>query len=100
VSIHTEQYPSAGQQVTLADGVHLITPDGVIDAGGRTMLLQDWWDRLAGGSWSRTAGNIACLNYASRTATAGLPLDDKIVYVKDLEWPTYGHLVHQSEVST
>jgi hypothetical protein len=63
---------------------------------GAQYEVEDWWDRLSGGtSWMFSNGNMACLHYALRSALAGLPPDDEVLYghINNL-----GHLVHVTEV--
>lgn len=78
--MHTESHPLAGKTVK---------------ALGEEYRLEDWWDVLTGGSWMNADGNPAAMNYAVRSAVAGLPLDDEVVYGKV---GAFGHLVHVSEL--
>lgn len=57
--------------------------------------LEDWWDRVYGKSWMYSEGNPAALNYAYRSGTNGLPINDEVVYVKI---NGMGELVHESEL--
>ena len=63
--------------------------------GGSELLLEDWWDRVAGKSWMYCDGNPACLVYAMRTSGKNVPIDDEVVYGKMY---SYGHLVHVTEL--
>jgi len=65
------------------------------DIDGAEFSVEDWWDRLTGGSWLDTVGNPACLIYAIRAATCGLPKDDEVVYGK---YMSMGILIHVSEI--
>ncbi len=53
------------------------------------------WDELTGGSWMFADGNPACIIYALRAGVSGLPVDDKVHYVKI---NGLGHLVHETEL--
>lgn len=87
---HPHPHPAAGLTVRLEDGDAL---------GGRPaaeLIVEDWVDRVMGGSWMFMKGNPAALTYAVRAA--GLPCDDEVLYGKD---PTTGrgHMVHNSEIA-
>lgn len=85
MSIHAQPHPLAGRTVTVDLGY---------GDGSEPFTIEDWWDRVGGGSWMDAAGNPACLKYAMRSAVAGLPLDNEVVYGK----AGFGHLVHDSEL--
>jgi hypothetical protein len=87
---HKEPRPKAGQVVTvkLKGG----DPDRI---NGQKYRLEDWWDRVTGGSWMNAVGNPAAIKYAMRNGFAGLPLDDEVVYGKV---DGLGHLLHVSEL--
>lgn len=58
--------------------------------------VEDWWDRVSGGSWTTAQGNPAALKYAVRTGIAAcVPTDDEVVYGKI---GGLGHLVHVTEL--
>lgn len=80
-------HPMAGKTVT-------IRPDAV-DLGGQEYRIEDWWINVAGISWMVAEGNPAALKYAIRSACAGLPTDDEVLYGKV---GGLGHLVHVSEI--
>lgn len=84
-----DKHPLAGQTVILKCKPD---PDGL---DGREYCLEDWWENIAGKSWMVCNNNPACLKYATRSAFAGLPLDNKVVYGKV---GSFGHLVHVSEL--
>lgn len=78
--IHAEPHPLAGQYV-------------IVDAGAGPPFeyrIEDWWDRVSGGSWMFADGNPACLVYAMRTA-GRTPINNEVVYGD-------GMLVHVSEI--
>ena len=83
--VHTEAYPDAGKTTTIAVG----------EFAGQPYRIEDYWDRVGGKSWMYMNGNPACLNYAVRSAIAGLPLDDEVLYGKI---GMFGHLIHISEL--
>lgn len=64
---------------------------------GDEIRVEDWWDRVSGGSWMTAEGNPAALTYAMRTGLScpEVPTDDEVVYGKV---GPYGHLVHVSEL--
>lgn len=81
--MHSDPHPLAGQTVTVDIG-----------DGPEEYRLEDWWDRISGGSWMDATGNPAALGYAVRTA-GKTPIDNEVVYGK-AGWA--GHLVHVSEI--
>lgn len=62
---------------------------------GEEVEVEGYWDDVTGGSWMWAQGNPACLVYAMRSATKGLPVDDEVVYVK---YGGFGSLIHVSEL--
>lgn len=92
-AIHSSPHPQAGQTVTIKDGVTDPAQGAVI--GGAEYRIEDWRDRVGGGSWGEANGNPACLHYAMRIAGNGVPPDDEVVYGKI---GAFGHLVHASEI--
>lgn len=62
---------------------------------GQEFVVEDWWENVAGRSWMACNGNPACLKYGMRSAFAGLPTDNEVVYGKV---GMFGHLVHVSEL--
>ena len=81
--IHSDPHPQAGQTVTVDIG-----------NGPQPYRIEDWWDRVSGGSWMNATGNPAALNYAMRSA-GRTPIDDEVVYGKA---GSFGHLVHVTEI--
>lgn len=59
------------------------------DLAGRDIVIEDWWDRVAGKSWMHCTSNLACLAYAMTVPVP--PLDDEVVYGKI---GSFGALVH------
>lgn len=88
--MHTEAHPQAGTTVVVQIKGHL-----QLDNGTHNFRLEDWWDRLTGGSWMTADGNPAAMMYAVRAGTTGLPIDDRVVYGKI---GPFGHLIHVSEI--
>lgn len=84
-----DKHPLAGKAVTLPADMKATS------AEGKTYFIEDWWVNVAGQSWMNATGNPACLGYAMRSAAAGLPLDDEVVYGKV---NGLGYLVHVSEL--
>lgn len=92
---HSQSHPLAGQTVPVrfAGGGHpqiARSADGPVD-----FVVEDWWDRLTGGSWMPATGNPAAMVYGMRAGFAGLPPDDDVLYGKV---GAFGHLVHVSEL--
>lgn len=88
-SSHSTPHPLAGQTVTVTAALHSDEP------GDHEFRVEDWNDRLFGVSWMDMQGHPASLVYAMRSAMAGLPLDNEVVYGKV---QGFGHLVHVSEI--
>ena len=83
----------AGKTVTLKNDIH--DPyNGHIPAGTE-YRVEGYWDDITGGSWMYADGNPACLNYAIRSVSANLPLDDNVLYGKI---GAFGFLIHTTEV--
>lgn len=91
--IHQAPHPLARVAVRLLPGV--TDPARGLVIAGAGLRVEDWWDRIAGKPWTDCDGNPACLQYAARSALAGLPLDNEVVYGKITG---FGHLVHASEL--
>lgn len=84
---HASTHSLAGQEIKLAAG-----------SVAETLIVEDWNDRVFGGtSWMDMQYHPASLVYAMRSAVAGLPLDNEVVYGKA---QGLGHLVHVSEFAT
>ena len=92
--IHDKRHPLAGKTAKLRADFH--DRSGEL-RGGLDYRVEDWWDRLGSGSWMNCTGNPACLKYAMRSAFAGVPTDDEVLYGKI---GAFGHLVHVSEIET
>lgn len=90
--IHKEKSELAGKSIKIkADANGL---------GGMEILIEDWWDRIAGKSWMICSGNPACLNYALRTGTSkdlSIPNNNEVVYGKI---GGLGYLVNIIELET
>jgi hypothetical protein len=87
MSIHAKPFTGAGQTFALdAKGIE-----------GAQILIEDYWDRVAGGSWMFAEGNPVAMAYAIRSGlvSTGLPIDDEVVYGKV---NGIGHIVHVSEL--
>ena len=88
--MHEESHPDAGKKRIIKDDRQ---HHGVPNFGGSEIRIEDWWDKLTGGSWMFAEGNPACLNYAMRSVD--LPIDDEVLYGKI---NNLGYLVHVSEL--
>lgn len=62
---------------------------------GSEVRVEGLWKDVTGTSWQYSNGNPAALNYAMRSAIAGLPLDDNVYYGKI---NGLGFLIHESEL--
>lgn len=80
--IHPTPHALAGQTGSLKDG--------------RTLQVEDWWDRVAGQSW-QFSQTPAAFNYALRTSIDALPLDNEVIYGHDAQG--IGHLAHATEIA-
>jgi hypothetical protein len=67
-----EPSPLKGKTVKIKDDVPKI--------GGLTYEVEDWWQNLSGKSWKVSEGNPACMMYAMRIGSQGIPLDDDVLY--------------------
>ena len=75
--LHKEKSPLANQKLKIKTQANEI--------GGKEILVEDWWDRVAGKSWMNCDGNPVCLNYAMRTGLSmdiSVPTDNEVVYGK------------------
>lgn len=86
MTIHKDDHPLRNEVVKIAAGAF----------AGHDYRVEDWWDRVAGKSWKWCDGNPACLEYAMRSASEALPVDDEVVYGKI---DGFGKLVHVSQLS-
>ncbi|QWY82316.1 hypothetical protein SEA_PHISHY_42 [Gordonia phage Phishy] len=91
-TIHPEPHPMADRAVVvLAQSISTETPQPMV------FMVQDYWDRVTGGSWQTAVDNREALAYGLRAGFADLPLDDEVLY------GTIGSttvLVHVSEIMT
>lgn len=91
--IHSNRHSLAGKTVTLNSKAKDIIQGQVVP--GAKFVVEDYWDRIGGKSVWLTTGNFAAMNYALRNQTAGLPMDEEVVYGKI---NGLGHIVHVSEI--
>ena len=56
--MHTQNHPQAGEVVKIKKGVFK----------GADYRIENWWDKLTGGSWKFADGNPACIEYALRSS--------------------------------
>lgn len=90
---HIDSHPLMGQIVTVIfKGDH---PQ--LESGAHEFEIEDWNDRVFGGSWAFMSGNPAAMIYAMRAGINHLPIDNEVVYGKV---GAFGHLVHISEIVT
>lgn len=88
-----DRHPLAGQTVQLNDKATDPVRGAVVP--GAIFRIEDYWQNVAGGSWMHAGSNPTALVYGMRSALAGLPLDNEVVYGKV---DGLGHLVHVSEL--
>ena len=91
--IHQETHPMAGKTVKLKEGID----HPQFELSGADFWVEDWWDRVTGGSWMFADGNPAAMIYGMRSGVAGLPTDNEVIYGK---FGGLGVLVHVSEIET
>jgi hypothetical protein len=91
--IHLEPSEFAGKTVN----VKLVSEHIHLDGMDHVAEVEDYWDRVTGGSWMFADGNPAAMVYGMRSGFSGgkIPLDDQVVYVKI---GPFGHLLHTSEI--
>jgi|AntAceMinimDraft_16_1070373.scaffolds.fasta_scaffold32490_5 hypothetical protein len=88
--IHTEKSKFAGKEIKIKDEANQL--------GGRKILIEDWWDKISGNSWTNNPGNFACSNYLNRiefSSKIKIPLNDEVLYGKI---NGLGYLVHINEI--
>lgn len=86
--IHGESSELAGKTVKIKQQITKF--------GGAEYRVEDWWDRVSGGSWMFAIGNPACIEFAVRTGLVDAsPTDDEVLYGKI---GSFGHLFHISEL--
>jgi hypothetical protein len=85
------------QTESLLAGTKVKIKSEAMELGNLELLVEDWWDRVAGKSWMQSNGNPACLKYAMRTGMSNMniPNDNEVVYGKI---NGLGYLVHISEL--
>ena len=79
--IHQKEFDLAGQNVKLKNG--------------EVFRVEDWADRVLGGSWMFQKGNPCAIKYAIRAGCEGLPTDNEVLYGKI---GAFGEMVHVSEI--
>lgn len=82
IQIHDKPHPLAGTTVKVKDG-------------GEEFRIEDWADRVYGGSIWKANGNPAAMAYGIHAAMKNLPVDNEILYGK-VGWQ--GVLLHVSEI--
>jgi hypothetical protein len=88
--MHTDPHPLAGQTIKVDFG----TTGGNIQ-GVQEYCVEDWWDRLTGGSWMQADGNPAAVMSTGSPATPERMAYNEVVYGKV---GAFGHLAHVSEI--
>jgi len=87
--LHQEPSKLAGKTVKLKEGIGE-------EIENQQYTVEDWWDKVTGGSWKDATGNPAALKYAMRSGLNGdANFDDEVLYGKV---GPFGHLVHISEI--
>lgn len=82
IQIHDKPHPLAGTTVKVKDS-------------GEEFRIEDWADRVYGGSIWKENGNPAAMAYAINAAMKNLPIDNEILYGKV---NGLGALLHVSEI--
>lgn len=93
MSGHENPHPLAGQTVALRE---IELRPGIYTISHETFRVEDWWDRIAGKSWTVSDSNPAAMCYGLRVGMSDLPLDDEVLYGKI---NGLGHLVHVTELA-
>jgi hypothetical protein len=91
---HPDPHPLAGQTVKLPPDTK--GPQGN-PVGDALCEVEDWADRVFGRSWMVMEANPTALIYAVRSAVAGFPTDDDVLYT---HVGGLAFLVHASEIET
>ena len=87
-----DPHPQAGKTVRLKKSAkHFQFPD----FGGSEFTIEDWVDRVNGGSWM-DVNNIVCFVYVMRAAGNDALFNDEVVYGHRKDG--LGSLVHVSEI--
>lgn len=94
--IHSEPHELSGQTVKLT--ADFSDRSGELQPG-MEYRVEDYWDRVSGGSWMNATGNPAAMKYAMRSGLSvkPIPIDNEVLYGKI---GAFGHLIHVSEVET
>lgn len=92
---HPARHALAGHTVQVKTGRPLCGQKNSADTPV-PLLVEDWWDRVYGDTWMTVRGNPACMGYAVRVGSVGLPVDDEVIYGHTAD--KLGHLVHESEI--
>ncbi|KAI4218049.1 MAG: hypothetical protein L6R40_008808, partial [Gallowayella cf. fulva] len=92
--INTNAHPLAGQFVTLNSKAKIDPTQGVVVAGAE-FRVEDYADRIMGGSIWAGPMTFAVMHYMARAEANSLPMDDKVLYGKI---NGLGHMVHESEI--
>lgn len=95
MTTHHDRHELAGCTVVVKTRIPLFGTWNNSDAAV-PFLVEDWWDRVSGGSWMTATGNLACRHYAARGGIVALPIDDEVVYGHTADG--LGHLVHVTEI--
>lgn len=90
--MHNESHPLAGKTVKL--NATAVDPVQGQVVEGAEYFIEDWWDKITGGSWMSADGNFAAMHYAMRDPL-NTPFDDEVVYGKI---GSLGHIVHVSKL--
>jgi hypothetical protein len=79
------------QTESLLAGTKVKIKSEAMELGNLELLVEDWWDRVAGKSWMQCNGNPAC----TVMSNMNIPNDNEVVYGKI---NGLGYLVHISEL--
>ncbi|AON97405.1 hypothetical protein SEA_NYCEIRAE_42 [Gordonia phage Nyceirae] len=91
-TIHPEPSALAGRAVVvLAKSIATEVPQPMV------FMVEDYWDRVSGGSWQTSVDSPDALAYGLRAGFADLPLDDEVLYGSI---GSTTNLIHVSEVMT
>ena len=95
MEIHKEKSEYAGKEIVINATLMLGEFNDPDKLNGKTMIVEDWADRVFGESWGDMNGNPTALKYAMRAGLSGVPFGNEVLYGKV---DGLAHLIHISEV--
>ena len=90
--LHDKKSPLYQKEVKIKPHVYHFQ---IKNFGGSIIKIDDWWDRMSGGSWMEWNEYAVCTIYAMRVVLNDIPSDNNVLYGKIGD---SGYLVHISEL--